>query len=339
MPLTRRDFIRQMLALGLLSTRAGALLAAAAGCASREEPAAFPTNTTTVNTPAPTPRSAPRRADPPEPAQGAPYLSIVHGDDPGEITRRAVQALGGIERIVRPGQKVLIKPNVCYERPPEYAITTNPQVVAALVSLCLGAGAAAVKVMDRTFRDDPVEPYKVSGIQDAVQSAGGEMVPAQFSDYVNVALPDGVKLTRSFVARYALEADVIIDVPVLKHHAMAMLTLAAKNLMGLIYYTNELHDLGLSDSIVDLVSLLRPTLTVVDAYRVLTRWGIDASSKLSDVELRKTVIASHDIVAADACAASFFGMEPDLITYVKKGAQRGLGRQDWQSFKVEELSI
>jgi uncharacterized protein (DUF362 family) len=205
------------------------------------------------------------------------------------------------------------------------------------VTLCREAGAAAVQVMDYGLSGrKQAAVYAVSGIGPAVEAAGGQMVPLTLSDLLNARIPEGQAISAWPVFPQALRPDVLIVVPVLKNHALTRLTLSAKNLMGLAGYCGDLHDRKLSTSIVDLVTLFRPALAVVDAYRVLRRWNIDTSSQLSDVEERQTVIASHDIVAADAYAANLVGVAPDTIDYIRLGAERGLGSLDLKSLKIEE---
>ena len=195
--LNRRDFIRRLLAV----SGAGAAWGLA-GCGSRPTPDAattiplveptrtlLPTATavpptartgtaipTTAATENPTGEPAPPTATP-APAAAA-YLAVARGAsaDPAELTRRAIAALGGIERFVKPGANVIIKPNICNAyHGPEYASTTNPDVVAAIVTLCLGADAKRVRVMDFPFGGSPQASYETSGIAAAVKAAGGEM--------------------------------------------------------------------------------------------------------------------------------------------------------------------
>jgi uncharacterized protein (DUF362 family) len=262
---------------------------------------------------------------------------VVRGDDPAALTRRAVNALGGIERFVKAGQSVIIKPNICVAyHGPEYAATTNPQVVAELVKLCREAGASSVTVMDHPFGGTAEEAYKISQIGDAVNAAGGQMVVMSSVKFKDTAIPEGKDIKKWPIFQDALKADVIIDVPIAKHHGTTRLTLAAKNLMGLTEDRGSLHA-NLGERIVDLYTLFRPKLIVVDAYRMLMNNG-PTGGNLNDVKLAKTVIASHDIIAADAYATTLFGLKADAISYVKVGAARGLGTLDLKSIKIEEIT-
>jgi uncharacterized protein (DUF362 family) len=265
-------------------------------------------------------------------------MSIVHGPDPAAITRAAVQALGGMERFVRSGDDVIVKPNICVNyRTPEYAATTNPDVVATLVRLALAAGARRVRVMDTPFTGDPQTAYRESGIQDAVVEAGGEMEIMSSVKYASFDIPQGRDIRSWEIYRDAIEADVLIDVPIAKHHGSSRLTLGAKNLMGLISKANQFHR-NLHQRIADLHSRLRPHLTVLDAVRILTAHG-PAGGNLADVKQLDTVVASHDTVIVDAYGTTFFGLRPDDIGYIRLGAEMGLGEADWSKVHVEELSL
>ncbi len=343
--LTRRQFIQRLLAMGISATSIAAFLQACTPQAavstatpilpsptSAPPPTAAATSTTASALP-----EAPASPTP-QPISGEAYLAVARGDDPAELTRRAVKAIGGMERFVKPGQSVIVKPNICVAyHSPEYAATTNPQVVAALVTLCLEAGASTVSVMDNPFGGTPQEAYKISQIGEAVGAAGGEMVVMSRIKFKSTKIPQGKDIKDWLVFQDALKADVIIDVPIAKHHNLARLTLAAKNLMGLVENRSSLHS-NLGERLVDLVTLFKPKLIVIDAYRMLMAHGPTGGS-LNDVKLMKTVIASHDIVAADAYAATLFDLRPEQIAYVKAGAERGLGTMDLQSIKIKEINV
>lgn len=355
--ITRRQFLRLLGAAGM-----GATLAACGGSeptpteqlpdptaaptrqrAQPTRPARSTTPSVTQVRPASTPQeiATPRPETPtptPEPAAGQAYLSVARGADPAAITMAALGAIGGIERFVRSGDDVIVKPNICTDYYPfEYAATTNPQVVGTLVRLCLGAGARQVRVMDFPFGGTAESAYARSGIADAVGAAGGEMEVMNRNKFVETAIPEGRDLRQWTFYQEVLDADVVIDVPIAKHHSLARLTLAGKNLMGVIQRRNQIHS-NLGQRIADLVSLVRPQLTVVDAVRILLANGPTGGS-LDDVRLTNTVIASHDIVAADAYAATLFGLTGPDIPYIKAAAEMGLGTLDLDSIRIEETPV
>jgi uncharacterized protein (DUF362 family) len=312
--LTRRQFTRLLAAAGL-----GLGLASCGGQAQQETPPEM-------------------RRQPPAPTREQAYLAVARGDDPRAITATALAAIGGIERFIKQGDDVIVKPNICTDyRTYEYGATTNPQVVATLVELCLGAGARRVRVMDLPFGGAPETAYVNSGIADAVRSAGGKMEIMNAAKFREADIPQGRDITRWPVYQDVLSADVVIDVPVAKHHNLARLSLAGKNLLGVILSPSRIH-VNLGQRTADLVSLIRPTLTVVDAVRTLMAHG-PTGGNLGDVRMTNTVIASHDIVAADAYAATLFDLRGDDIAYVRAAADMGLGTMALESIDIEEIPV
>jgi uncharacterized protein (DUF362 family) len=272
----------------------------------------------------------------PTPTGDEAYLTVARGSDPAATTERALAALGGIARFVRQGDDVIIKPNICVDYyPPEYAATTNPTVVATLVTLCQEAGARRVRVMDMPFGGTPASAYSVSGIEAAVQAAGGEMEVMNRAKFVKTDLPQGEDIEAWDIYGDVMTADVLINVPIAKHHSLARLSLGMKNLLGVIQRPNMVH-VNLGQRVADLASGIRPTLTVVDAMRILVDHGPTGGS-LNDVEPAETIIASHDIVAADAWTTSLFGMAPTDISYIRAAAQMGLGTTDFDTINVKEV--
>ena len=268
---------------------------------------------------------------------GSTYLAVARGPDPATLTRRAVAALGGMERFVKSGADVIVKPNICVAyHSYEYGATTNPEVVGELVRLCVAAGAKRVRVMDTPFGGSPEQAYAISGIQDAVQAAGGQMEVMSPVKLAEVPIPDGLDLKSWTINQDLLDTDLVINVPIAKHHNLARLSLAGKNLLGVVYRPNQFHR-NLGQRVADLVSLVQPQLTVVDAVRTLMRRG-PSGGNLDDVKKQDTVIASHDIVAADSYAATLFGLEGRFISYVQAAADMGLGTLDLSSIKIEEIS-
>ncbi len=233
---------------------------------------------------------------------------------------------------------MIIKPNICSDSNTfEFASTTNPVVVATLVKLALGAGAKRVRVMDFPFSGTAESAYARSGIADTVKAAGGEMELMNPNKFRKTNIPEGKSLTESDIYQDALECDLLIDVPIAKHHSMAKITLGGKNLMGLIKNRGAIHS-DFSQRIPDLVSIFRPKLTVVDAVRTLMAHGPTGGS-LEDVKINNTVIASHDIVAADSYATRFFNLTGADIPYIAAAAERGLGIMDLSGLKIEEVNL
>ncbi len=289
-------------------------------------------------TPTLAPRPTATVAPQPPAAEEPAYLAVARGPDPAAITRAAIDALGGIGRFVKAGDFVIVKPNICVNHNTyEYASTTNPTVVATLVRMCLEAGAKKVRVMDTPYTGDPETAYRMSGIQEAVNGAGGEMEIMSEVKYARFKIPKGRDISAWSVYRDIMEADVLINVPIAKHHSLARLTLGCKNLMGVIKNPGGFHR-NLHQRIADLASLIRPALTVVDAVRILTAHG-PGGGDLRDVKKMDTVIASHDMIVADAYATTLFGLTPDDIGYIRIGAEMGLGQKDWSGVRVDEIAV
>ncbi len=229
----------------------------------------------------------------------APDLVVARGGQPEDMVRKGIAAIGGMERFVPQGAKVIVKPNICVAyHTYEYAATTNPWVVGTLVKMALEAGAGSVQVMDFPFGGTAEQAYVRSGIDEQVRAAGGEMVSMPSFKYSTVDIPQGLSIKSTEAFKDALEADVLIDVPVAKHHGSTRLTLGMKNLMGLILDRGSIH-MNLGQRIADLTTLFHPNLTVVDAVRVLMDNG-PTGGNLNDVNQLDTVIVSPDIVAADS---------------------------------------
>lgn len=349
--LTRREFLRS--AAAGFSALALQQFLAACGQEMPESPpspmsaaptqAASPTNTATgqVST-QPAPEEGEQTASETQAAQptsrSLPDLVLARGGEPEELVRQALAALGGMERFVPKGARVVVKPNICVAyHTYEYAATTNPWVVGALVKLALEAGAKSVQVFDYPFGGSPEEAYARSGIAEQVTANGGEMVVMPAFKYVTAKIPQGVDLKKTEAYQDALTADVLIDVPIAKHHGSARLTLGMKNLMGLILNRGAIHR-NLGQRIADLASLFHPTLTVVDAVRILMNNG-PSGGNLDDVKKLDTVIASPDIVAADSYATSLFGLTPRDVAYIPAAAAMGLGRSDLNNLKIEEIAV
>jgi len=302
-------------------------------------PTAIPTTSTaaTSTAPAPTPATLATQEASATPFN-KPDLAVARGSEPEELVRRALAAFGGMETFVPRGARVVVKPNICVAyHTYEYAATTNPWVVGALVKLAYEAGASSVQVFDFPFGGSAQEAYVRSGIEEQVKAAGGEMMPMPGFKYISTDVPQGVDLKRTKAFKDALEADILIDVPIAKHHGSARLTLGMKNLMGLIQDRGAIHQ-NLGQRIADLATLFHPTLTVVDAVRILMNHG-PSGGNLEDVKKLDTVIVSPDIVAADSYATTLFGLQPGDIAYIAAATKMGLGNSDLSSLRIEEIAV
>ncbi|RFT16835.1 MAG: DUF362 domain protein [Candidatus Saccharicenans subterraneus] len=270
-------------------------------------------------------------------AQSAgPELAVVEGESPAAITREAIKALGGMSRFISRGDKVLIKPNIGWDRTPEMAACTNPEVVAALVAMSLEAGAKEVVVMDHTI-NQPKRCYARSGIQDAAKAAGAKVLFTDEQRLKKMTLK-GEWLKEWEVFQDFVEADKLINVPIAKVHSLSRVTLGLKNWLGAVGGNrNQLHQ-RIDQAVVDLGAFFKPTLTVLDAYRVLFRNG-PQGGRVSDTRLQKTVVAGVDPVAVDAYGATFFEIKPQELAFLKLAQSRGLGKFELEKVRIEKRAV
>ncbi|MBI5341853.1 MAG: DUF362 domain-containing protein [Deltaproteobacteria bacterium] len=270
-------------------------------------------------------------------------VAVASGAAPSENVARAVAALGGIKAFVSRGDVVVLKPNIGWDRTPEQAANTNPEVVVALAEMCLSAGAKEVRVFDRTC-NDPRRCYVNSGIQAAVEAfakkrgASGVVRVYHVEDrkFRRTAIPGAFALKEWDLYRDALEADKIVNVPVAKHHTLATATLGLKNMMGIMGGNRGQIHYNLSDCLVDIHRRLPTSLTVIDATRVLLRNG-PSGGNLADVRALGKVFASPDVVAADVVAAErVFGWKPSDVAHIRKALDAKLGVSSPAQIRVVE---
>jgi len=274
----------------------------------------------------------------PSPTMAYPDLVVARNGDPEDMVRKAVEALGGMNRFVKSGDQVIVKPNICVAyHGYKYAATTNPWVVGAIVKLALEAGAKRVRVLDFPFGGTAERAYAVSGIKDEVNKAGGKMVVMSNVKYVDTSIPKGISINSTRIYDDVLKADVLINVPVAKHHELARLTLGMKNLMGVIYNRSMMHA-NLGQRLADLNSRVKSSLVIVDAVRMLMNHG-PTGGNLADVKKADTIVASPDVVAADSYAATLFGLSPNDLSYINKAAKMGLGEKNLERLKIEEINV
>jgi len=279
-------------------------------------------------------------------AQAArPDLAVVKGVPVEKIVRTAIDALGGIKRFISRGDIVVIKPNIGWDRTPEQAANTNPEVVATLVKLCLEAEAKRVKVFDRSCQDSR-RCYVQSGIEAAARAAGADVFhiggrTLQRADerrYREVKFPNGLAFKSWPISVDVLEADKLINVPIAKHHGSSRLTMSLKNWMGVMGDNRGRAHQNLDAAIVDLSTVIKPHLTVLDAVRILTANG-PTGGDLKDVKRLDTVIAGVDQVAIDSYGATLFGMKGEDLDHIKEAAKRGLGKMDLSKLNIRKIEV
>jgi uncharacterized protein (DUF362 family) len=259
-------------------------------------------------------------------------LTVAEGKDYAAITRNAIAGLGGIRKFVKKGDTVVIKPNIGWDRKPEYAATTHPAVVKAIVEDCLEAGAKKVKVFDNTC-NDARRSYENSGFQEALKGLkNAELKYVESERFKNTKI-NGVFLKEWELYDEALLADVFINVPIAKHHSLTRLTLGLKNIMGIMGGNRGYLHRNIDEALSDTNIFIKSHLTVIDATRILLNHGPQGGS-LKDVKVLNKVIASADIVAADAYATTLFGLNPQDISVTVSAHKRGLGEMNLSKVKI-----
>jgi uncharacterized protein (DUF362 family) len=262
-----------------------------------------------------------------------PHLTVVQGGEPRALVQRALADLGGMGRFVGHQDVVVLKPNIAWDRTPEQAANTNPEVVAEVVRQCWQAGAKRVIVTDVSC-NEPRRCFQRSGIQAAARAEGAEVVLPDPELYREVDL-GGVVLKSWPVFTPFLEADKIINLPIAKHHGLVGVTLGMKNWYGILGgERNRLHQ-QIHQSLCDLANFMLPTLTMMDCYRILLRNG-PTGGNLEDVATKKTMVAGTDPVALDAYVAkAYWDLDAEHLPYLHMAAARGLGTVDFETLAVK----
>jgi len=269
-------------------------------------------------------------------------LVIAKKGAPSQLLQAAMAPLGGMGRFVKNGQRVVIKANIAWARTPEQACTNNPELLFALIKMCYETGANRVVVWDHTC-DNYQFTFARSGLKEIAQKAGADIFSGHGRNvYKQVDIPKGKKLKSAELLRDVLEADVFINFPIPKHHFATELTLGLKNLIGIVWDMEQLHKIDLHQCIADVNTVRKPDLVVVDAVRILTTNGPKGPGKTEDPG---EVIASTDIVAADAYCATLFKhprmgrpFKPEEVKFVKNAFELGLGQIDLSKIRVRRVS-
>ena len=261
-----------------------------------------------------------------------PEMAIIQGGDPTQLARQAVEELGGMRRFISRGDVVLVKPNIGWDRTPEQAANTNPDVVAEIVRQCASAGAKRIIVTDVSC-NDARRCFQRSGIAEAAKLAGADVILPEPSRFKEVDLQGEVLHTWPVFDAF-LNVDKVINIPIAKHHGLTGTTLGMKNWYGMLGgQRNQLHQ-KIHESLVDLADFVRPTLTIIDCYRILVRNG-PTGGNLEDVLLKKTMVAGTDPVALDAYVAkAYWNMDVDALPYLKMAASRGLGTYQFEKVRT-----
>ncbi len=266
-------------------------------------------------------------------------MVVVKGAGAEEKLRAGLEALGGLGRFPLAGKRVLIKPNAAFANDPSMATTTHPQLVAAMVKLCLEAGAASVLVLDHTLSDLPKVCLEANGIAPAAAAAGAQVVayavgkpgPGRY-----IAIPGGRAIQKVGVLNEALDADFIVNMPKAKHHSGAGLSLSLKNMMGTLTQMGVMHQVDLHRAIAELNTVLKPGLVVLDATSALLNRGPGGPG---DVAYPGEVVIARDPVAVDSYATSYFGKRPQDVPSIVHAAGLRVGTMDYASLGMRRIEL
>ncbi|MCP5104595.1 MAG: DUF362 domain-containing protein [bacterium] len=266
---------------------------------------------------------------------GAPVIKVT-GESPYEMAKRAVMELGGMEKFISKQDIVMVKPNIGWNRTVEQAACTNPDVVKAVVEMAYNAGAKKVIVMDHTCHK-PEDSYRRSGIEKAAKEAGAEI---RFTDdnRLKVHNFNGQRIKKWLVYKDFLDVDKFINVPILKHHGSSGITIGMKNLYGILGGNRGKLHRNIGQGIADLGHGFKTDLTIIDAFRVLKRNG-PIGGRVSDVELKKTLIASTNVMEADVVAVDVFGSVPERIDFIRKAFDKKIGQMDLSKINLKSIKL
>jgi len=309
-------------ALYIVSTIPGCGSGSSDTCPVDEGPAAA-----TEDIPTPAPVTAPVKG-----------LVVVKGNDPALMLRKGLEAWGGMAALGLAGKKVLIKVNAAFARPPEDATTTNPELVAEAVSQFLAAGAAKVTVFDHILQDLPDQTLEKNGIGPAAKAAGAEVIVYAVRKPGAsriVQIPGATALPSAGILEEIFAADVIVNMPKVKHHSGAKLSMAMKNFIGITQTMGNFHNIDLQRAIAEINTVVKPALVISDATNILLDHGPGGPGTVSNPG---QIVIATDPVAADSYCCAFFSRAPAEIGYLTIGQQLGVGTTDFASLGVTEVS-
>jgi uncharacterized protein (DUF362 family) len=264
-------------------------------------------------------------------------LAVISGN-PVAATKKALEALGGISRFVKKGQRVVLKPNMSFTRTPEFGATTHPQVVATVAQACMEAGAPQVLVLDHTLHRAEL-CLERTGIREACKNIPGVHVLAlqEKKFFREIKIPQGKVLERVEVMKEVLDSPVLINIPVAKSHSATGVSMGIKGLMGLIWDREIFHSqVNMNQALADLATVIKPQLTILDATRALTSGGPGGPGEVRKPNL---IIAGIDPVAVDSYGVSvvpWYGQafKGRQVEHLQIAHQRGLGKIDIEQSKV-----
>lgn len=272
-------------------------------------------------------------------------LAVVKSKSPEKATVTAIETLGGIDKFVKSGDVVVIKPNIAFPNPPVWGSTTNPEIVAAVTKLCVDAGARMVLLIDHPM-SRPEQCLKRTGVAAACNELGSKKVRVSMEteqrDYREIKLDEAKALGKTEVHKAMLKADAFINIPVAKSHSATGVSIGMKNVMGLIWDRAYMHqEIDLHQGIADLSTFFKPSLILIDATRVLTTGGPQGPGRAQDLN---TVIAGSDPVATDSYTTTLSPWNnrkyaPEDVQHIAAASAMGLGEMDISKLNIKKIEV
>ena len=268
-------------------------------------------------------------------------MVVVAGQSVEDMATLGIKALGGLRPLINIGDRVVITPNFAWATPPERGATTSPELVRRVINLCREAGASSITCLD--FASDPTpRAFRINGAYQATRGTGATLL-SPWSPEQHVRIDDFLrmpihakKLKWQAVPSVLLRCEVLIDMPVFKHHREVKVTGAVKKLMGCIWRRAAYHKVDLHGCIAELAAVLRPSLTITDASRVLSENGPMGPGKVDPIN---RLLLSWDPVLADAYACRWLGVDPATVPYLVQAAKLGAGSMDLKKARIEQVAL
>jgi uncharacterized protein (DUF362 family) len=267
------------------------------------------------------------------PHQAGQTISIVKGSQRVKTVDKAIELLGGIERFIRPGEIVAIKPNVAFASPPMLGATANPELVAEVVRLCYSRGGAKKVIVTDNPINDPASCFMLSGIGKAASAAGAKVVMPKAHLFKHTTLAGG-RLIKNWPIFYEPfeSVDKLIGIAPVKHHHRSAASMTMKNWYGLLGGRRNIFHQDINTIIAELAMMVRPTLVILDGTEVMATNGPTGGS-ISDLRRANTLIASTDCVATDSYGCGLLDLKVSDLPYLIKAEKAGAGTTDYESLK------
>lgn len=265
------------------------------------------------------------------------HMAIARGSDRSLTLAAALGAIGGLEKFIRPGDRVLLKVNAAFATPPSLNATTHPDIVRALAAECLRVGAKEVRVSDNSI-NDPDACFRLTGIAQAAEEAGASLfrpTPRAFRSFTL----EGAQLIREWplLAQPLEGVNKVIGVAPVKDHQRSRASMTMKNWYGLLGGRRNVFHQDINTIVTELARMVRPTLVVLDGTMTMMTNGPTGGS-VADLKATDTLIVSTDQVAADAFGVTLLDRTIGDVPYIAMAEAAGCGTADYASLRPAEVT-